>query len=83
MGIFLGPVIGLVVSWFSAKAAASTARSEPERICIVRHASGIVIFCFAMSIAWRLVLKSGRQTLPRFNLSGSCSVSSPGSPRWS
>jgi RNA polymerase sigma factor (sigma-70 family) len=64
MGIFLGPVIGLVVSWFSAKAAASTARSEPERICIIRHAWGIVIFCFAMSIGLAVVLSQAGKLYP-------------------
>jgi hypothetical protein len=64
MGIFLGPVIGLVVSWFSAKAAASTARSEPERICIVRHAGRMVIFCFAMSIGLAVVLSQAGKLYP-------------------
>ena len=50
-GTFIGPAIGLLVGLLSSRAAASTARSPQERACIHRHALGMIIFCFAMSIA--------------------------------
>jgi RNA polymerase sigma factor (sigma-70 family) len=50
-GPFLGPLIGLNISWLGLKAASSTARSPQERSCIKRYAIQITIFCFVMSIA--------------------------------
>lgn len=57
LGAFAGPLIGLGCAWFGTKAAASTARSEKERDCILRHARyRIVVFCWVMSIGLALVL---------------------------
>ncbi len=55
-GAFLGPAIGLIIGLLSSKAVASTARSPQERACIHRHALGMIIFCFAMSIALVMAL---------------------------
>jgi RNA polymerase sigma factor (sigma-70 family) len=55
-GAFVGPAIGLVIALLSSKAAASTAQSPEERVCILRHARRMIIFCFAMSIALALAL---------------------------
>ena len=50
-GAVIGPVIGLIFAYLGTKAAASTARSEPERDCILRYARWRIIpFCFLMSI---------------------------------
>jgi RNA polymerase sigma factor (sigma-70 family) len=56
IGALIGPAIGLNVGLFGAKAAASTARSEPERRCIKRHSRRIVLFCWIMCIGLVLVL---------------------------
>jgi hypothetical protein len=50
-GAIFGPAIGLIISLLSAKAAASTARSQQERSCILRYARRLVFFCFTMSLA--------------------------------
>jgi hypothetical protein len=61
LGILFGPIIGLIVSWFGAKAAASTARSKAERDHILRYSWGITGFCFLMSIVLVAVLsQAGR-----------------------
>jgi hypothetical protein len=52
----MGPVIGLVCAYFGTKAAASTARSQPERAYILRYARWIIAFCFIMSIGLAAVL---------------------------
>ena len=52
----LGPLIGLSIGWFSARFAASTARSPRERKCILQHARRMVIFCFVMSLGLAAVL---------------------------
>jgi RNA polymerase sigma factor (sigma-70 family) len=56
LGAVIGPVIGLVCAYFGTKAAASTARSQPERACILRYARWIIVFCFVMSIGLAAVL---------------------------
>src|SRR4030095_3393406 len=55
-GALIGPVIGLICASFGTKAAASTARSKPERDHILRYARGIIAFCFIMSIGLAAVL---------------------------
>ena len=50
LGAVVGPVLGLAIGWFSARFAASTARSPLERQCILRHARRMILFCFLMSI---------------------------------
>jgi RNA polymerase sigma factor (sigma-70 family) len=54
--VLVGPAIGVFIGLLSAKAAASTARTQQERDCILRHARWMVIFCFAMSAVLVLVL---------------------------
>ena len=56
LGAVIGPVIGLIGAYFGTKAAASTARSQPERTYILRYARGIIAFCFIMSIGLAAVL---------------------------
>jgi zinc protease len=56
LGVVIGPVIGLIFSYFGAKAAASRARSELERKIIVRYSQWMVAFCFLMSIGLAAVL---------------------------
>jgi RNA polymerase sigma factor (sigma-70 family) len=57
LGASFGPLIGLVCAYFGTKAAASTARSDEERDCILRYARyGIVVFCLVMSIGLAVVL---------------------------
>jgi len=56
LGAVIGPVIGLVCAYFGTKAAASTARSQPERACILRYARWVIVFCFIMSIGLAAVL---------------------------
>lgn len=56
LGMLIGPVIGLICAYFGTKAAASTARSEPERKLILRYSRWIIGFCFIMSIALVAVL---------------------------
>jgi hypothetical protein len=56
LGVLIGPVIGLICSYFATKAAASTARSKAERDHILRYARRIVGFCFLMSIGLAAVL---------------------------
>jgi RNA polymerase sigma factor (sigma-70 family) len=55
-GVLTGPVIGLLCSYFGAKAAASAARSKAEREHILRYARMIILFCFLMSIGLAAVL---------------------------
>src|SRR5262245_21730800 len=55
-GVLIGPVIGILCSYFATKAAASAARSKAEREHIVRYARGIIAFCFLMSIGLVAVL---------------------------
>jgi len=64
LGVIAGPVIGLFISFFGSKAAALTARSPEERKCIMRHARGIVIFCFMMSIALAATLSQAGNLYP-------------------
>ena len=64
LGAILGPVTGLFIGLFSTKAAASTARSEPERVCITRHARRIVLFCWVMSIGLVLTLSQVGKLFP-------------------
>jgi zinc protease len=61
---FLGPVIGLMVGWFSAQAAASTGRSPEERASVRRLARRMVIFCWLMSIGLVLALISAGRFYP-------------------
>jgi RNA polymerase sigma factor (sigma-70 family) len=49
-GAFMGPVIGLILTWLGTRAAAATARSKAERACVIRYACGITLFCVIMSI---------------------------------
>jgi RNA polymerase sigma factor (sigma-70 family) len=56
LGAVMGPVIGLVCAYFGTKAAASTARSQPERTYILRCARWIIAICFVMSIGLAAVL---------------------------
>jgi RNA polymerase sigma factor (sigma-70 family) len=56
LGVFVGPVIGLVGAYLGTRAAASTARSELERKCILRYAGWLIGFCFAMSLGLVAVL---------------------------
>jgi len=56
LGAFIGPVIGLICAYLGTRAAASAARSEPERECILRYARWIIGLCFAMSIGLAAVL---------------------------
>jgi hypothetical protein len=56
LGAVLGPVLGLAIGWFSARFAASTARSPQERQCILRHARRMILFCFLMSLGLATVL---------------------------
>jgi hypothetical protein len=55
-GALGGPLIGLICSYFGAKAAASLARSVPERNCVFRYSGSIIAFCFVMSIGLVAVL---------------------------
>ncbi len=55
-GAWIGPAIGLICASLGTKAAASTARSQAERTCILRHARWIIAFCFLMSIGLAAVL---------------------------
>jgi RNA polymerase sigma factor (sigma-70 family) len=55
-GALGGPVIGLICAYFGAKAAASLARSVPERNCIFRYSGSMIAFCFVMSIGLVAVL---------------------------
>jgi RNA polymerase sigma factor (sigma-70 family) len=64
LGAIFGPVIGLFVGLFSTKAAASTARSQPERVCITRYARRIVLFCWVMSIVLVLILSQAGKLFP-------------------
>jgi RNA polymerase sigma factor (sigma-70 family) len=61
LGVLVGPVIGLVCAWFGTRAAASTARSQPERDTILRFARWIIVFCFALSIGLAGVLSQAGQ----------------------
>jgi len=56
LGAVAGPLIGLVCAYFGTRAAASTARSKPERETVLRHAYRIIAFCFVMSIGLAAVL---------------------------
>jgi hypothetical protein len=56
LGVVIGPVIGLIFSYFGAKAAASRARSELERKIILRYSRWMVAFCFLISIGLAAVL---------------------------
>jgi RNA polymerase sigma factor (sigma-70 family) len=55
-GELIGPGIGLVCAYLGTRAAASSARSEPERKCILLYVGLIIGFCFAMSIGLVAVL---------------------------
>lgn len=48
--VFVGPAIGLLVSWFSVRLAASTARSPAERKSVVRFAWRTIFFCGMMAL---------------------------------
>jgi RNA polymerase sigma factor (sigma-70 family) len=49
LGVFVGPVIGLLFAYWGTKAAASTARSSEERAIILRYTRyGIIAFCLVM-----------------------------------
>ena len=64
-GSLAGPVIGLVCAYLGMKVAASSARSQPERKCIVRYSVLLIGFCFAMSIGLVAVLSlAGRLYTP-------------------
>jgi len=57
LGVLVGPVIGLMCAYLGTTTAASAARSEAERDCILRYTwRGIVPFCFIMSIGLAAVL---------------------------
>lgn len=56
LGAMSGPVIGLIFSCLGTKAAASRARSEPERKAILRYSRWVIAFCFIMSIGLMAVL---------------------------
>jgi RNA polymerase sigma factor (sigma-70 family) len=56
LGAVVGPAIGLLVAFFSSKAAASTARSPQERKCIMRYSLRIIVFCWVMSVGLVLAL---------------------------
>jgi RNA polymerase sigma factor (sigma-70 family) len=56
LGALAGPSIGLLSAYLGTKAAASSARSEPERKSILRYARWIIGFCFGMSIGLAAVL---------------------------
>jgi hypothetical protein len=56
LGVLVGPLIGLVCAYFGTRAAASTARSKPEREVVLRYSRWSVVFCFVMSIGLALVL---------------------------
>jgi RNA polymerase sigma factor (sigma-70 family) len=55
-GALIGPGIGLVCAYLGTRAAASSARSEPERKCMLLYVGLIIGFCFAMSIGLVAVL---------------------------
>jgi RNA polymerase sigma factor (sigma-70 family) len=57
-GALIGPAIGLVGAYLGTRAAASSARSEPERKCILLYVGLIIGFCFAMSIGLVAVLSN-------------------------
>jgi len=56
IGLVTGPLIGFFVALVISKGAASTARSDLERRCIIRHACRITVFCFTMSIGLAAIL---------------------------
>jgi RNA polymerase sigma factor (sigma-70 family) len=64
LGALAGPMSGLLVTFFCAKGAAMTARSPQERKCITRHAWGIAIFCFAMSVGLAATLSQAGKLYP-------------------
>jgi RNA polymerase sigma factor (sigma-70 family) len=64
LGTLLGPAIGLLVAGLGTKAAASTARSAPERKLILRYARWITAFCFAMSIGLAVALTQAGKLYP-------------------
>lgn len=64
LGVILGPAARLTIGWFSARLAASTARSPQERRIILRHAGRMILFCFAMSLGLALTLgEAGKRYL--------------------
>jgi len=63
-GALIGPVIGLMIGWFSAQAAASTGRSPEERACVRRHARRMVIFAWVMSVGLALALIPAGELYP-------------------
>lgn len=64
LGLILGPAAGLTIGWFSARLAASTARSPQERKVILRHARCMILFCFAMSLGLALTLGQAGKRYP-------------------
>lgn len=56
LGMWIGPLIGLGGAYLGTRAAASRARSEAERACILRYAYGIIAFCVVMSLGLAAVL---------------------------
>ena len=65
LGMFAGPLIGLFFARLGAKAAASAARSAPERECILRSARWIIGYCLAMALGLVAVLsQAGRLYTP-------------------
>ncbi len=57
LGALIGPAIGLICAYLGTMAAASTARSDTERRCILRYVRyGILVFCFAMVLGLVAVL---------------------------
>jgi RNA polymerase sigma factor (sigma-70 family) len=64
LGAFVGPLVGLLFAWLGIKAAASTARSGPERDVILRHARWIIAYCFLLSIGLAGVLSQADKLYP-------------------
>jgi hypothetical protein len=64
LGAFVGPLVGLLFAWLGIKAAASTARSGPERDVILRHARWIIAYCFLLSIGLAGVLSQAGKLYP-------------------
>lgn len=56
LGALIGPGIGLICAYLGTMAAASTARSEPERRLVLYYARRIIAFCFVLSIGLAAVL---------------------------
>ena len=60
----MGPGIGLLVGWLGTKAAGLTARSERERICVVRHCRRMILCSFGLCALLVVTLSQAGELYP-------------------